>query len=61
MIERQEIHHWAKTQPAGALRQGRQEQARRCGAADRRAVVFGKMISVETRTVEASASWSRLA
>src|SRR6516165_3187243 len=52
MIEWQEIHHRAKTQPAGALRQGRKEQAGRRGAADRRAVVLGKMISVETRAVE---------
>jgi len=52
VIERQEIYHRTKTQPAGALRQGRQEQAGRCGTADRGAVVLGKMISVETRAVE---------
>ena len=52
MIERQQIHHRAEAQSLGTLGQRREKQAGRRGAADRRAVMFGKMVGVESGAVE---------
>ena len=52
MIERQGENHRPEAQPLGALRDRRQENAGRRRHAERRPVVFGKMVGVESRAIE---------
>ena len=52
MIERQGEDHRPEAQPLGALRDRRQENAGRRRHAERRPVVFGKMVGVESRAIE---------
>ena len=51
VIERQQIDHRPKAQLPGPLRDGGQEHSGRRCIAERRVVVFGEMIAIETRTV----------
>src|SRR4029077_4603780 len=51
MIERQQINQRAEAQLLGALRQRGEENPGRSRAADRRAVMLGKVIAMEARAV----------
>ena len=51
MVERQQVDKGAETQSLGALAQCGEEEPRRGGAAERRRVVLGEVISVDASCV----------